>query len=86
MSDCAWTELDHPQRLEKSWKFKNFKRPWSLVQKISEYAEEVNHHPEICFGWGYLKLSIYSHDSNGLTDRDWNFVKMVDKILDDEND
>lgn len=84
MSD-QWEQLDNPERLERQWKFKNFKRPWELVQQIVQIAEEMNHHPDITFGWGYLKLRIFTHSKNGLSAMDFDFASRVDKIVSNED-
>lgn len=85
MNHEAWLQLENPKRLERSWTFDNFKKPWEFVQLVSAHAEKVNHHPEISFGWGYLKLVIYSHDKNGLTKRDRDFVVSVDQLWEQFN-
>ena len=85
MSNETWLELSDPQRFERTWSFKNFKTPWEFVNLVADHAEKVNHHPEVSFGWGYLKLAIFSHDKKSLTQRDRDFVIAVDKLWEQFN-
>ena len=80
-----WQEETTPAKLVRNWKFKNYKQAWVLVNKISEYAEKVNHHPDISFGWGYLSVSVCSHDKGAITERDYDLAQAIDKLSDDEN-
>jgi len=68
-------------RLELS--FKSFKKPYSLVQKIAEIAELEKHHPDIHFGWGYLKLLITSHNYRNLYENDFILAAKIDDVLKD---
>lgn len=85
MNLSLWQRVGTPAKLTREWKFKNYKQAWELVDKISQHAESVNHHPDISFGWGYLIVSIFSHDKGAITDRDLDLARAIDKISDDES-
>ena len=74
-----WQELDG--RLCREFNFQNYKDAWDFVNKVSEIAEAQNHHPDICFGWGYVKITTYSHDTNSITQRDRDLIKKIDSSL-----
>jgi 4a-hydroxytetrahydrobiopterin dehydratase len=44
---------------------------------VAEAAEAVNHHPDISISYNKVKLSLTSHDSGGVTQRD---IRMAGKI------
>ena len=46
--------------LIKEFAFKNFKESQKFINKVSEVAENENHHPDISFGWGTVKLKFSS--------------------------
>jgi 4a-hydroxytetrahydrobiopterin dehydratase len=48
-----------------------------FVSRIAEAAEAVNHHPDITINYNKVTLSLTSHDSGGVTQRD---VRMAGKI------
>jgi len=52
-----------------------------LVLKISEIAEKMNHHPDIIFSWGKLRIDITTHESGGITLRDQLFIEKLDQIF-----
>lgn len=78
----GWTLIHDNTRIKKSFSFPNYKLAWELVNKISEIAEEENHHPDLKFGWGYLELEIYTHKINSLVESDFIFAAKVDQLAD----
>jgi 4a-hydroxytetrahydrobiopterin dehydratase len=76
----GWELTYNNTRLLRSFSFKNYKEAWDLVNKISEYAEAVNHHPELRFGWGHLEVEIWTHTENDLSEQDFDFAKKVDQL------
>ena len=63
-----------------SYKFKNFKESQNFVSKISDIAEDENHHPDITFGWGYCKIKIFTHAIEGLAESDFILAAKIDQI------
>jgi len=66
--------------LEKNFKFKNFLDSQDFVNKVGRISEEEGHHPEILFGWGYVKISITTHAIEGLSENDFILAAKIDKI------
>ena len=66
--------------LIKDFKFKNFLESQLFVNKIGELAEKENHHPDIWFGWGYVKIKIFTHAIKGLHESDFILAAKIDKI------
>ena len=67
--------------LEKEYSFKNFKEALSFTIKIGELAENQGHHPDIFLAWGKVKLTIWTHKIDGLTESDFIFAAKADKEL-----
>jgi 4a-hydroxytetrahydrobiopterin dehydratase len=74
-----WTERDHALRAE--IKTQDFASALSLVNEIGKLAEEANHHPDLEFGWGYLRITLTSHDRGSVTDRDRSLAAAIDQLL-----
>ena len=66
--------------LIKNFKFKNFEDSKNFVNKISNIAEEENHHPDIFFGWGYCRVKIFTHAIKGLSESDFILAAKIDRI------
>ena len=64
----------------KDFKFENFVKSQSFVNKVGELAEKEGHHPDICFGWGYAKIKIFTHSIKGLHESDFVLAAKIDKI------
>ena len=64
----------------KEYKFKNFANTLEFVNQIGDIAEEENHHPNIEFTWGYLKISIQTHKINGVCENDFILAAKIDQI------
>ena len=74
-------DIEDEQILYKKYTFPSFKEAFSFVSAVSELAEQQHHHPDICFGWGYVTLSLTTHYKKALTDKDLSLAIAIDQIL-----
>jgi 4a-hydroxytetrahydrobiopterin dehydratase len=72
---AGWSVLGNA--IERVFEFPNFVEAMGFVNRIAEAAEAVNHHPDITINYNKVKLSLTSHDSGGITQRD---LRMAGKI------
>jgi 4a-hydroxytetrahydrobiopterin dehydratase len=63
--------------IERSFAFDGFVQAMEFVNQIAEAAEAVNHHPDILVSYNKVTLTLLSHDSGGVTQRD---IKMAARI------
>ena len=66
--------------LEKEYPFKNFREALDFTNKVGELAEKVGHHPDIYLAWGKVKLTIWTHKIDGLTETDFIFAAKADAL------
>ena len=66
--------------LSKDFKFKNFEKSLNFINKVSQIAEDENHHPDLKFGWGYANIIIMTHAINGLAESDFVLAAKIDEI------
>lgn len=66
--------------LSKDFKFKNFEASLNFINKVSQIAENENHHPDLKFGWGYANIIIMTHAINGLAESDFVLAAKIDEI------
>ena len=78
--DNNWELIDE-HHLEKEYLFKNFRKALNFTIKIGELAENQNHHPDIYLAWGKVKLTIWTHKIDGLTESDFIFAAKADQEL-----
>jgi len=67
--------------LEKNFKFKNFLESQNFVNKVGIISENEGHHPDIAFGWGYVKIIITTHAIEGLSENDFILAAKIDQIF-----
>lgn len=73
-----WTERD--RALHAEIKTGDFASALALVNRIGQLAEEAQHHPDLAFGWGYVRITLTSHDKGRVTDRDRRLAAAIDQI------
>jgi 4a-hydroxytetrahydrobiopterin dehydratase len=49
-----WELGDNAHRIQRTFRFRNFREALAFVQEVGELAETEGHHPDISFGWGYV--------------------------------
>src|SRR5215469_15025531 len=76
--DGGWQVLDE-QRLERQFKFPEFRHALEFVNRVGEIAEEQNHHPDIYFTYGQARIQIWTHSVNGLTENDFVLAAKIDE-------
>lgn len=66
--------------LEKEYSFKNFREALTFTNQVGELAEAQGHHPDIYLAWGKVKLTLWTHKIDGLTESDFVFAAKVDRL------
>ncbi len=66
--------------IERVFQFSNFVEAMGFVNRIAEAAEAMNHHPDITINYNKVKLSLTSHDSGGVTQRDLRMAGKINEI------
>jgi 4a-hydroxytetrahydrobiopterin dehydratase len=76
----GWKVVDG-HHLEKEYKFKNFREALAFTNKVGELAESQGHHPDIFLAWGLVKLTIWTHKVDGLTESDFILAAKADQLF-----
>ena len=77
-----WELADDAHRIERAFRFGNFRESLVFVQKVGELAETEGHHPDINFGWGYATVSLSTKKIKGLHENDFIMATKIDRLLD----
>ncbi|MHC4697236.1 MAG: 4a-hydroxytetrahydrobiopterin dehydratase [Planctomycetota bacterium] len=75
----GWT-IDSEQRLSKSCKFADFAEALAFVNAVGAIAEEQGHHPDLYLSWGQVRIELWTHKINGLTESDFILAAKIDAI------
>ena len=68
------------KRLERKYKFKDFKAALDFTNRLGELAEQEGHHPDLGLGWGYVNVQLCTHSAGGLTESDFIMAAKVDRM------
>jgi 4a-hydroxytetrahydrobiopterin dehydratase len=66
----GWKVVDG-HHLEKEFRFPDFVQALAFTNAIGAIAEEQGHHPDIYLAWGKVRVTIWTHDIDGLTRSDF---------------
>jgi 4a-hydroxytetrahydrobiopterin dehydratase len=66
--------------IERTFKFSDFITAMAFVNRIADAAEKANHHPDIAIHYNQVTLSLWSHDSGGVTKRDLKMAGVINEI------
>ena len=70
-----------PNFIHKRFKFGfKFKQVRDFVTKVTDLAEEYNHHPDITFGWGYVVVKLYTHTLLNPSVIDFQMAEEIEKL------
>ncbi|MGH7168981.1 MAG: 4a-hydroxytetrahydrobiopterin dehydratase [Gemmataceae bacterium] len=75
-----WALLDDAHRIERIFRFGNFRGALTFVRHIGELAEAEGHHPNISFGWGYATVSLRTKKIKGLHENDFIMAAKIDQV------
>ncbi|MGH7153323.1 MAG: 4a-hydroxytetrahydrobiopterin dehydratase [Acetobacteraceae bacterium] len=76
----GWRLLDNGHRIERSFRFPDFRQSLDFVQRVGELAEEEGHHPDIAFGWGNATISLQTKKIKGLHENDFIMAVKINAI------
>ena len=68
------------KKIERTFEFDDFTEAMDFVNNVAEIAEEEEHHPDIDIRYNKVKLSVYTHNKNGLTDLDFQLAERIDTL------
>ena len=74
-------QIINEHHLEKEYMFADFRQALDFTVKVGEVAENQGHHPDIYLAWGKVKLTIWTHKIDGLTESDFIFAAKADQEL-----
>jgi len=75
-----WRLDDDARRIERNFRFKDFREAFAFVARAAELAEAEGHHPDISFGWGYATVSLQTKKIKGLHENDFIMATKLDRI------
>ena len=75
----GWKVVDE-HHLEKEYPFKNFQEALDFTNKVGAIAQQEGHHPDIYLTWGLVKILLWTHKINGLSENDFIMAAKCDAV------
>ncbi|MGQ9591910.1 MAG: 4a-hydroxytetrahydrobiopterin dehydratase [Planctomycetota bacterium] len=76
----GWSVVDE-HHLTKAYSFDDFANALAFVNRVGSVAEREGHHPEVHLAWGKVRLDIWTHKVDGLTESDFILAAKADEAL-----
>ncbi len=67
-------------KIQRRFKFEDFKSALRFVNQVGDIAEAEGHHPDISFGWGGATVTLYTHAVSGLSENDFIMAAKINKL------
>ena len=64
----------------REFEFKDFKEAMTFVNNVADLAETEGHHPDITIHWNKVKLDLWTHSVDGLTENDFIVASKIDRL------
>lgn len=75
----GWSLRDDGLAIIKSFRFSNFAEAFGFMAECALVAEKLNHHPEWSNVYSRVKVCLTTHDSQGITERDFLLANAMQK-------
>jgi len=75
----GWQVINE-HHLEKEFTFKNFRDALAFTNKVGELAEANKHHPDLYLAWGRVKVTLWTHKIDGLSESDFILAAKIDQL------
>jgi 4a-hydroxytetrahydrobiopterin dehydratase len=74
-----WRVLE-AHHLERNFAFPDFATALAFTNQVGELAEKQAHHPDIHLSWGSVRMTIWTHKIDGLTESDFVLAAKIDLL------
>jgi 4a-hydroxytetrahydrobiopterin dehydratase len=75
----GWQAVD-AHHLVKTYEFADFQTALEFVNRVGAIAELEGHHPDIFLSWGKVKLEVFTHSIDGLSESDFVLAAKADAV------
>jgi len=66
--------------IEREFVFKDFKEAMKFVNTVADIAEEEGHHPDFHIHWNKVRLQLWTHSMNGLSENDFILASKISHL------
>jgi 4a-hydroxytetrahydrobiopterin dehydratase len=68
-------------KIRRELKFSDFVTAFGFMTRVALLAEKADHHPEWFNVYNKVRIELTTHDAKGLSERDFELAKQIDKLI-----
>jgi len=72
--------VERGHHLEREYRFPDFATALAFTNRVGALAEAEGHHPDIHLAWGSVRITIWTHEIDGLTESDFVLAAKIDEL------
>ena len=76
----GWSNAEDRDAIQKTFTFKSFNQAFSFMTRVAMEAEKANHHPEWFNVYNRVDVTLSTHDTGGITEKDIKLAQFMDMI------
>ena len=67
----GWQAVDDNRKITKRFKFEDFVRAMSFINRMADLAESEGHHPDFSVSYNQVDVTVWTHSVGGLSENDF---------------
>jgi 4a-hydroxytetrahydrobiopterin dehydratase len=75
----GWHAAEGRDAITKEYRFKDFNAAFGFMSRVALHAEKADHHPEWSNVYNRVTVTLSTHDSGGVTDKDVALAHFMDE-------
>ena len=75
---AGWQERKERNAIAKTFTFKDFNEAFGWMSRVALLAEKIDHHPEWSNVYKTVEVTLATHDSGGVTEKDIKLAEAMD--------
>lgn len=76
----GWREVTGRDAIEKTFVFADFSEAWGFMNRVALVAERMDHHPEWFNVYKTVKVTLATHDADGVTMLDVELASAMNRL------
>ena len=79
--EAGWVETEDGKGIDKTFVFADFADAFGWMTRVAIWAEKWDHHPEWFNGYKTVKVTLTTHDVDGLSTLDVKMARKMDSLM-----
>ena len=76
-----WEVVESPERLMKDYKFSSRSNALEFLRQLLLFEDSINHHAKISIDFDEVRIEVYTHDIQKVTELDTEYAQVADQIF-----